>query len=125
MNIEHPNYTLLAYKEDGSAHTGTSHERHYSSDFQIFTQMRMDECLEKHAQLKRKVYSQYEPEFEFTVLYRGVPIAECGAPIYDLYVAALESEIEDQEDAERKEQRQAIIDSHVFFSSSDRFMQTC
>lgn len=107
MNIEHPNYTLLAYKEDGSSKVGTCYERHYSSDFQIFTQLRMDECLVKHAELKRKEYAECEPEFEFTVLYRGVPIAENG-PIYDLYIAALEAEIEDQEDKKHKQAREEI-----------------
>jgi hypothetical protein len=123
MNIEHPNYTLIAYKEDGATNVGTSHERHFSSDFQIFTQLRMDECLEKHAKLRRKEYVQCEPEFEFTVLYRGVPIAENG-PIYDLYMAALEAEIEDHEERQRQAVRQAIDDSPSL-PMIDRFMKTC
>lgn len=124
MNIEHPNYTLLAYKEDGSSKTGTCYERHFSSDFQIFTQMRMDECLVKHAELKRKELQIEEPEYEFTVLYRGVPIAEVGGIIYDLYMAALDSEVENQEDLVHKAMREAIRDS-ISDEAADAFLKTC
>jgi hypothetical protein len=99
MNIEHPNYTLVAYKSDGFSMCYGHINETFSSDFKLHTQMNMDECLAKHAELRLTEYAEDEPEFEITVLYRGVPIAEVGGPIYDLYSAALDQEIEDQKEA--------------------------
>lgn len=107
MNIEHPNYTLIAYKSDGfSVCMGHVNET-FSSAFELHTQMNMDECLTKHAALRRTKYEEDEPTYDLTVLYRGVPITEVGGPIYDLYMAALEAEVEEQDKAARISQAEA------------------
>ena len=102
MNLEHPNYTLVAYKSDGFSICMGHVDESYSSDFQLHANLRMDECLTKHAQLRRIEYGDQEPHYDLTVLYRGVPLMDAGTPIYELYQAALEAEIEDQNAAAQR-----------------------
>lgn len=92
----HANYALIAYKSDGFSTCMGHVNETWSSDFKMFTGLLMDDCLRIHAEVKRTQYSEDEPQWEMNVLYRGIPIAEAGAAIYELYCAALEQEVEDQ-----------------------------
>lgn len=116
MDTPHNNYALIAYKPDGfqicmGCTTGT-----FGSSFLMHTTLSIEECVKKHAELRRVTYDDQEPEWDITVLYRGVPIREVGGPIYDIYMASLEQEIEDQNEAavraaveaERVRQQQAL-----------------
>lgn len=96
MNIEHPNYTLVGYKSDGFSTCMGHVNETWSSDFKLFPALKMDDCLRIHAELKRTEYSEDEPEWEITILYRGVPILDSGTAIHELYFAALDQEVEDQ-----------------------------
>ena len=97
MNMTaHANYALIAYKSDGFSTCMGHVNETWSSDFKMFTQLLMDDCLRIHAEVKRTQYSEDEPQWEMNVLYRGIPIAEAGAAIYELYCAALDQEVEDQ-----------------------------
>jgi hypothetical protein len=110
MNLEHPNYTLVAYKPDGFQICMGCTTSTFGSDFKLFTGMMMDDCLRHHAELRRVTYDDQEPEWEINILYRGNPIGEAGTAIHELYYAALDQEIEDQNEAEAEHAKQALAE---------------
>ena len=136
MNTTHNNYSLIAYKSDGFQICMGCTTETFGSSFILHTTLDMDTCAKKHAELRRVVYDDQEPEWDITVLYRGVPIREVGGPVCDLYMAQVDQEVEDQNEAARvaqveaarvaeeariaREEAQNQIELNAFFATAKR-----